>query len=78
MVRAMPDDGSNNRPAAAPKKTGAASRAKSGKAQGLKAAGPKAKSEDRQARLAEALRANLRRRKAPNPILHSGHDKKDG
>ena len=73
----MPDDGSNNRPAAAPKKTGAASKAKGQKAQGLKAEGPKARSEDRQARLAEALRANLRRRKAPHATSESGNEKKD-
>lgn len=69
----MPDDGSNNRPAAAPKKTGAASKAKSPKSKS-----PKAGSEDRQARLAEALRANLRRRKAPHSVPDSGNEKKDG
>lgn len=47
----MPNEGSNNRPVAASKKAG-----------GL----AKAKSDDKEARLAEALRANLRRRKNPN------------
>ena len=58
----MPKDGSHKEPedrlAGASKKTGGA---------------PKAKGDEREARLAEALRANLRRRKAPN----STTDKKD-
>lgn len=58
-----PQDGPEDGPAAAPKKTDGPVKAKSG---------------GREARLAEALRANLRRRKAPAPSPEGGAtDKKE-
>lgn len=62
----MPEnkDKSQDRPASARKKPA-----------GPRNKGPKAKSAEKEARLAEALRANLRRRKAPG--AGGAEDKKD-
>lgn len=66
----MPNDGSNNRPDGAAKKADAAVKVKSPKSKSG------AKSGEREARLAEALRANLRRRKT-SPAGDGATDKKD-
>ena len=69
----MPEnkDKSQDRPIGAPKKPGAAPKA------AVKAKNAPKKGADREARLAEALRANLRRRKAPKPGDGGGEDTKE-
>lgn len=70
----MPEnkDKSQDRPIGAPKKPGAAPKA------GVKAKNAPKKGADREVRLAEALRANLRRRKAPRRDENAADAADDG